>query len=208
MNPVSPHSRRSSPPKQVHFALPPECSEALKVLLHQRPCEFSKESSHWTLDLLAEVAAEQGLATHKLTPKGSGRCSCEPGSAGRGPRRGSTVPTQRTHEKSFRDGRLRLSATHSEWVVGFQYEAWWSRVSPPHGPSRGARYRPSSRRSRKANARHLLLRNPGPLPGRSGMGGADVGALRGRAPGQCADHRVPRVELPESRSTGASERCC
>lgn len=62
--------RRSSRPKQVHFALPPDRSEALKAILHQGPREFGKESSRWTLDLLAEVAAEQGLATHKMTPEG------------------------------------------------------------------------------------------------------------------------------------------
>lgn len=63
-------SRRSSRPKRLHFALPPERSEALKAILHQSPREVGKEASRWTLDLLAEVAAEQGLATHKLTPEG------------------------------------------------------------------------------------------------------------------------------------------
>jgi transposase len=63
-------SRRSSRPKRLRFALPPERSEALKGILHQSPRAFEKEASRWTLDLLAEVAAEQGLATHKMTPEG------------------------------------------------------------------------------------------------------------------------------------------
>ncbi len=62
--------RRSSRPQRLHFALAPEHGEALKALLHQSPRELGKEASRWTLDLLAEVAAEQGLATHKLTPEG------------------------------------------------------------------------------------------------------------------------------------------
>lgn len=63
-------SRRSSRAQTIHFALPPENLEALKALLHQSPRAFGKDESRWTLDLLAEVAAEQGLATHKLTPEG------------------------------------------------------------------------------------------------------------------------------------------
>ncbi len=62
--------RRSSRPETLHFALPPEHADALKAILHQSPRAFGKESSRWTLDLLAEVAAEQGLATHKMTPEG------------------------------------------------------------------------------------------------------------------------------------------
>ncbi len=63
-------SRRSSRPKRVRFALPPEQGEALKALLHQSPRQFGKEASRWSLELLAEIAAEQGLATHKLTAEG------------------------------------------------------------------------------------------------------------------------------------------
>ncbi|MDQ3606283.1 MAG: helix-turn-helix domain-containing protein [Gemmatimonadota bacterium] len=62
--------RRSSRPETLHFVLPPEHADALKAILHQSPREFGKEASRWTLDLLAEVAAEQGLATHKMTPEG------------------------------------------------------------------------------------------------------------------------------------------
>ncbi len=62
--------RRSSRAHVIHFALPPENVESLKAILHQSPRAFGKESSRWTLDLLAEVATEQDLATHKLTPEG------------------------------------------------------------------------------------------------------------------------------------------
>jgi transposase len=66
-------SRRSSRAHVIHFALPPEHGDALKALLHQSPRAFGKEASRWTLDLLAEVVAEQGLATRKLTPEGMRR---------------------------------------------------------------------------------------------------------------------------------------
>lgn len=63
-------TRGSSRPKTLHFALPPESEAALRVILHQSPRVFGKEASLWSLDLLAEVAFEQGLATRKLTPQG------------------------------------------------------------------------------------------------------------------------------------------
>ena len=36
-------------------------------------------------------------------------------------------------KKSARDRLIRLAATHPEWVLAFQDETWWSRVSPPQG---------------------------------------------------------------------------
>lgn len=36
-------------------------------------------------------------------------------------------------EKRARDRLLKLARTHPEWVVGFEDETWWSRVSPPLG---------------------------------------------------------------------------
>lgn len=62
--------RRSSRPKTLHFALPPEREEALRALLHESPRTFGKERSRWTLSLLAEVAFEQGLSSHALTEEG------------------------------------------------------------------------------------------------------------------------------------------
>ena len=62
--------RRSSRPKRLRTALPSEHVEALKAILHQSPRTLGKETSRWTLDLLAEVAAEQGLATHRMTAEG------------------------------------------------------------------------------------------------------------------------------------------
>jgi hypothetical protein len=36
-------------------------------LAHQRPRDFSKERSTWTLPLLAEVAFEEGLTEHMVS---------------------------------------------------------------------------------------------------------------------------------------------
>lgn len=63
-------SRRSSRPKRLRTALPMENAEVLKAILHQKPRDFGKDTSRWTLELLAEVAAAQNLATHKMTPEG------------------------------------------------------------------------------------------------------------------------------------------
>ena len=63
-------SRGSSRPKTLRFAVAPEREAALRGILHQSPRTFGKESSLWSLNLLAEVAFEQGLAPRKLTPQG------------------------------------------------------------------------------------------------------------------------------------------
>jgi len=42
-------------------------AQKLKELLHRSPREFKKDSSLWTLELLAEVSYEQGLSTRKVS---------------------------------------------------------------------------------------------------------------------------------------------
>jgi transposase len=53
-----PRSRR---PHTIHVAFDAAGTAALRDLLHRSPREFGKPTSLWTLDRLAEVAAEQGL---------------------------------------------------------------------------------------------------------------------------------------------------
>ncbi len=50
--------RRSSPPRTIHAAFPPERAESLKAVLHQSPRAFGKPTSLWTLELAADVSVE------------------------------------------------------------------------------------------------------------------------------------------------------
>ncbi len=59
--------RRSSRPRTIHVAVPPERTEELRALLHQSPRTFGKPTSLWTLDLAAEVSFERGLTASRVT---------------------------------------------------------------------------------------------------------------------------------------------
>ena len=53
--------RRSNRPKSARPVLDEVARERLRVLLEQTPRAFGKERGVWTLELVAQVAAEQGL---------------------------------------------------------------------------------------------------------------------------------------------------
>lgn len=54
-------------PKDVQPLLHPANSGQLQGVLHQSPRRFGKPQSTWTLDLLADVAFEQGLTPRRLS---------------------------------------------------------------------------------------------------------------------------------------------
>lgn len=54
-------------PKTTTKAISPGNAEKLKEVLRRSPREFKKESSLWTLELLAEVSYEEGLSTRKVS---------------------------------------------------------------------------------------------------------------------------------------------
>jgi transposase len=56
--------QRSTRPKSTTPLLNEGKREQLQHLLHQSPRTFGKNTSLWTLQLMAEVAAEQGLTEH------------------------------------------------------------------------------------------------------------------------------------------------
>ena len=53
--------KRSKRPHTVQRAFTEESEEKLKTILHQSPRDYGKNSSLWSLELLAEVCFEQGL---------------------------------------------------------------------------------------------------------------------------------------------------
>lgn len=54
-------------PKDAHPVLDEAQADPLKGILHQSPRQFGKARSTWTLDLLADVAFEQGLTPRRLS---------------------------------------------------------------------------------------------------------------------------------------------
>jgi transposase len=61
---LQPRSRR---PHTIRVAFDTAGCVALRELLHRSPREFGQPTSVWTLSVLAEVAAEQGLTTEPVS---------------------------------------------------------------------------------------------------------------------------------------------
>lgn len=53
----------SSRPHRLRTTFSEKAAKQVPALLHRRPREFGKESSLWTLDLVAQVSFEQGLTS-------------------------------------------------------------------------------------------------------------------------------------------------
>jgi transposase len=60
---LKPGSRR---PHTIHAVLETSKAEKLRDILHQSPRDFGKPRSLWTLELVAEVAFEQGLTERQV----------------------------------------------------------------------------------------------------------------------------------------------
>lgn len=54
-------------PHKIRVTFAPEKIERLKDILHQSPRNFGKETSLWTLDLLAEVSFSEKVAEHLVS---------------------------------------------------------------------------------------------------------------------------------------------
>jgi transposase len=61
---LAPGSRR---PHTIHVAFDADGCERLRELLHQSPRAFGKPTSVWTLHLLAEVCAEEGITAARVS---------------------------------------------------------------------------------------------------------------------------------------------
>jgi transposase len=58
---------RSRRPHTIHVAFDAAGCERLRDLLHRSPRDFGKPTSLWTLSLVAEVAAEEGLTSERVS---------------------------------------------------------------------------------------------------------------------------------------------
>jgi transposase len=57
----------SSRPHRIATAFDPVAADRLRTLLHQSPRTFGKATSLWTLDLAAEVCADEGITATRVT---------------------------------------------------------------------------------------------------------------------------------------------
>ncbi len=59
--------RRSRRPHTIHVAFDAAGCERLRDLLHRSPRDFGKPTSIWTLSLVAEVCAEAGITSDRVS---------------------------------------------------------------------------------------------------------------------------------------------
>lgn len=57
----------STRPKTIRQAFDEERAKELKALLHHSPREFGKQTSVWTLNLVADVSFERGLSRERVS---------------------------------------------------------------------------------------------------------------------------------------------
>jgi transposase len=60
-------SEGSSRPHRIAVAFDAAAAERLRAMLHQSPRTFGKPTSLWTLDLAAEVCADEGITQERVT---------------------------------------------------------------------------------------------------------------------------------------------
>jgi transposase len=123
---------KPSAPKQPFAVWPADRDEDLRALIHQSPRNFGKPRSTWTLGLLAEVCYERGMTARKLTGEAIRRILERLDINLRRVKHWMTSPDPNyAAKKARRDRLIRLAEQHPEWVLGFEDEAWWSRLARP-----------------------------------------------------------------------------
>jgi transposase len=124
---------KSSRPHSARPFLDERHADALKDLLHHSPRLFSKPTSLWTLDLLAEVCHGKGWTPRRLSGEAIRLALKRLDIGWRRAKHWITSPDPAyVRKKEARDRLIRLVQSHPDWVVGFQDETWWSRLALPH----------------------------------------------------------------------------
>ena len=123
---------KSTGPKNPTRAWPRDRDDELRELLHQSPRTFGKPRSLWTLELIADVCFERKLTARKVTAQTISANLARMKINWKRARGFMTSPDpEYAAKKARRDRRLRLSAEHPEWAIGFEDEVWWSRIAQP-----------------------------------------------------------------------------
>ena len=124
--------QESSRPKTVQAQFDQAKCEALRAILHQSPRIYGKKTSLWTLALAAEISFEQGLTENQVSIETIRQALLRLGVGWQRAKHGITSPDPEYLKKKHRRDALLALAEGQGWVVGYQDEVWWSRVSQPN----------------------------------------------------------------------------
>ncbi|HEX3640413.1 MAG TPA: helix-turn-helix domain-containing protein, partial [Ktedonobacteraceae bacterium] len=123
---------KSSRPHTTYEAFDDQGHERLRALLHQSPRNFGKDTSIWTLDLVAEVSVTVGLVSRPITGETVRNALAKLGVRWKRAKHWITSPDpDYVRKKNRRDSLIRLVLAHPAWILGFQDEVWWSRLAQP-----------------------------------------------------------------------------
>jgi transposase len=125
--------RRGAPqPSVIYSAFDTPRALALRDLLHQSPRLFEKPTSVWTLELAADVAYEQGLTATRVSGETIRATLARMGVRWRRAKEWITSPDpEYARKKARRDRLIRWVQQHPDWLLGFEDEVWWSRLTRP-----------------------------------------------------------------------------
>lgn len=124
--------RRSTRNYTLYYCIDTPGAEALRALLHQSPRSYGKETSVWTLALVAEVAYAQGLTAWRVSNETIRATLARMGVSWRRAKHWITSPDPEYARKTARRDRLiRLAEGHPDWLLGFEDEVWLSRLARP-----------------------------------------------------------------------------
>jgi hypothetical protein len=123
---------QSTAPHRVQAIWSQEHAQEVRELLHRSPRLFGKPRSPWTLQLRADVCLERGMTSRKGSAEAIRRSLKRLDIHWKRAKHWRTSPDPHdARKKAARDRRIRLAASHPEWVLGFEAEVWWRRVAQP-----------------------------------------------------------------------------
>jgi transposase len=123
---------KSNRPHTIKATFSEDKIEPLKELLHQSPRNFGKETSIWTLELLAEVSYEAGLTEEKVSRETVRQALKRFGIAWKRAKKWINSPDPAyLLKKKQRERLMAMAAERADWAVGYQDETWWSRSAHP-----------------------------------------------------------------------------
>ena len=104
----------------------------LRELIGHSPREFGKNQSTWNLRLLAEVCFEVRIVQQRVSPSTICRTLRRMGVRWKLAKLWMTSPDpEYAVKKARRDQLIEESAKHPDWVLGFEDEVWWNRLTRP-----------------------------------------------------------------------------
>jgi transposase len=123
---------KSSRPHTTHEIFNAQVRDQLRALLHQSPRNFGKDTSIWTLELVAEVSVEMSIASRLVSGETIRNALRQLGVHWKRAKHWITSPDpDYLRKKNRRDSLIRLVLSHPTWALSFGDEVWWSRLAQP-----------------------------------------------------------------------------